>query len=63
MSLLPNMYLLHIIYEFLSYLFGLMCRDDVYKGKVPGTYAESKDCHKQVNKFSGNNYKGYPTKE
>jgi viroplasmin and RNaseH domain-containing protein len=35
----------------------------MYKGKVPCVYAEWKDCHKQVNKFSGNSYKGYPTKE
>jgi viroplasmin and RNaseH domain-containing protein len=35
----------------------------MYKGKVPGVYAEWKNCHKQVNKFSGNSYKGYPTKE
>jgi viroplasmin and RNaseH domain-containing protein len=36
---------------------------DVYKDKVPDVYAEWKDCHKQVNKFSGNNYKGYLNKE
>jgi viroplasmin and RNaseH domain-containing protein len=35
----------------------------MYKGKVPDVYAEWKDCHKQVNKFSGNRYKWYPTKE
>jgi viroplasmin and RNaseH domain-containing protein len=35
----------------------------MYKGKVLGVYAEWKDCQKQVKKFSGNSYKGYPTKE
>ena len=35
----------------------------VYKGRVPGVYDEWEDCHRQVNKFSGNNYKGYATRE
>lgn len=35
----------------------------VYKGWVPGVYDEWEDCQKQVNKFSGNCYKGYPTRE
>ena len=35
----------------------------VYKGWVPGVYDEWEDCKKQVNKFSGNNYKGYATRE
>jgi viroplasmin and RNaseH domain-containing protein len=35
----------------------------LFKDKVPGVYAEWKDGQKQVNKFRGNNYKGYPTKE
>ena len=35
----------------------------VYKGRVPGVYDEWEDYHKQVNKFSGNNYKGYATRE
>jgi len=35
----------------------------VYIGRVPGVYSEWNDCHRQVNKFSGNNYKGYPTRE
>jgi viroplasmin and RNaseH domain-containing protein len=35
----------------------------MYKGKVLGIYAEWKDYQKQVNKFSCNSYKGYPTKE
>ena len=35
----------------------------VYKGRVPGVYDEWADCQKQVNKFSGNNYKGYATRE
>ena len=35
----------------------------VYMGRVPGVYEEWEDCHKQVNKFSGNIYKGYATRE
>lgn len=35
----------------------------VFRGRVPGVYDEWEDCHKQVNKFSGNRYKGYPTRE
>jgi viroplasmin and RNaseH domain-containing protein len=35
----------------------------VYKGWVPGVYDEWEDCQKQVNKFSGNSYKGNPTRE
>ena len=35
----------------------------VYSGRVPGVYAEWHDCHQQVNKFSGNNYKGYATRD
>ena len=35
----------------------------VYKGKVPGVYDEWEDCLEQVNKFKGNSYKGYKSKE
>ncbi|KAK1628180.1 hypothetical protein QYE76_002495 [Lolium multiflorum] len=35
----------------------------VYKGRVPGVYEEWQDCLEQVNKFSGNSYKGYATRE
>ncbi|KAK1663060.1 hypothetical protein QYE76_051219 [Lolium multiflorum] len=35
----------------------------VYKGRVPGVYEEWQDCLEQVHKFSGNNYKGYATRE
>ena len=35
----------------------------VYKGWVPGVYDEWDDCLKQVNKFKGNSYKGYKTRE
>ena len=35
----------------------------VYMGRVPGVYEEWEDCHKQVNKFSGNIYKGHTTRE
>jgi viroplasmin and RNaseH domain-containing protein len=33
----------------------------VYRDRVPRVYVNSKDCLKQVNKFKGNNYKGYTT--
>ena len=35
----------------------------VYKGRVPGVYEHWEDYQKQVNKFKGNNYKGYKTKK
>jgi viroplasmin and RNaseH domain-containing protein len=35
----------------------------VYKSKITSVYAEWKDCHKKVNKFSSNSYKGHPPKE
>ena len=35
----------------------------VYMGRFLGVYEEWEDCHKQVNKFSGNIYKGYATRE
>ena len=35
----------------------------VYRGRVPGVYEEWVDCHQQVDKFSGNSYKGYATRE
>ena len=35
----------------------------VFDGRVPGVYDNWKDCQRQVNKFSGNNYKGYATRE
>jgi viroplasmin and RNaseH domain-containing protein len=35
----------------------------VCRGWVPGVYHEWEDCQKQVHKFSGNNYKGYATRE
>jgi viroplasmin and RNaseH domain-containing protein len=35
----------------------------VYKGWVSGVYDNWEDCQKQVNKFSGNSYKGYLTRE
>ena len=34
----------------------------VYKGKVPGVYDDWEECRKQVNRFSGNSYKGYTTR-
>ena len=35
----------------------------VYKGRVTGVYEKWEDCQKQVNKFSGNCYKGYVTRQ
>ncbi|KAK1652481.1 hypothetical protein QYE76_070286 [Lolium multiflorum] len=34
----------------------------VYKGRIPGVYDDWEDCRRQVHRFSGNNYKGYPTR-
>ena len=34
----------------------------VYKGKVPGVYDDWEECRRQVHRFSGNSYKGYPTR-
>ena len=35
----------------------------VFDGRVPGVYDKWKDCHRQVNKFFGNNYEGYATRK
>ncbi|KAK1661259.1 hypothetical protein QYE76_049418 [Lolium multiflorum] len=35
----------------------------VYKGKVPGVYNDWEECRRQVHRFSGNSYKGNPSKE
>ena len=35
----------------------------VYIGRVPGVYEEWEDYQKQVNNFSGNNYKCYNSRE
>lgn len=35
----------------------------VFRWRVPRIYDEWEDCHKQVNKFNGNKYKGYQTRE
>ncbi|KAK1683316.1 hypothetical protein QYE76_044164 [Lolium multiflorum] len=34
----------------------------VFEGRVPGVYEEWEECKKQVHKFSGNCYQGYPTR-
>ncbi|KAK1556114.1 hypothetical protein QYE76_048220, partial [Lolium multiflorum] len=34
----------------------------VYKGRVPGVYDDWEDYRRQVHRFSGNSYKGYPTR-
>ncbi|KAK1620578.1 hypothetical protein QYE76_026095 [Lolium multiflorum] len=36
--------------------------DQPYKGRVPGVYDDWEDCRRQVHRFSGNSYKGYPTR-
>ena len=34
----------------------------VYVGRVPGVYEDWEECRRQVHRFSGNSYKGYPTR-
>ena len=34
----------------------------MYKGKVPGVWDDWEECRRQVNRFSGNSYKGYTTR-
>ena len=34
----------------------------VYIGRIPGVYDDWEDCRRQVHRFSGNSYKGYPTR-
>ena len=34
----------------------------IFKGRVPGVYEHWDDAHRQVNRFKGNLYKGYPTR-
>ena len=34
----------------------------VYIGKIPGVYDDWEECRRQVHRFSGNRYKGYPTR-
>ena len=41
--------------EFAEYYTG-------YIGKVPGVYDDWEECRRQVHRFSGNSYKGYPTR-
>jgi viroplasmin and RNaseH domain-containing protein len=35
----------------------------MFEGKVLGVYDKWEDCFKQVNKFKGNSYKGFKTRE
>ena len=58
--------MLHIIYGFANDVYVLCIEITwyvVYKGKVPGVYDEREDCRRQVHGFSGNNYKGYNSRE
>jgi viroplasmin and RNaseH domain-containing protein len=34
----------------------------VHKGRLPGVYDDWDDCRRHVHRFSGNSYKGYPTR-
>ena len=34
----------------------------VYIGRIPEVYDDWEDCRRQVHRFSGNSYKGYPTR-
>ena len=34
----------------------------VYVGRVLRVYEDWEECRRQVHRFSGNNYKGYPTR-
>lgn len=54
-ALYTNMPCVHAMLEMTWYV--------VFEGRVPGVYEEWEDCKKQVHKFSGNCYKGYPTRQ
>src|SRR3954469_4423027 len=62
------MYWLYIIFElFLTFCLSTACIEQmlsyvVYVGRVPGVYEDWEECRRQVHHFSGNSYKGYPTR-
>ena len=35
----------------------------VFKGRVPGVYTDWSECHAQVDKFKGNNYISFQTRQ
>src|ERR1043165_2211672 len=63
------MYWLYIIFELLlTFCLSSACIQQmtsyvVYVGRVPGVYEDWEECRRQVHRFSGNSYKGYPTRE
>jgi len=62
------MYWLYIIFELLlTFCLSSACIQQmtsyvVYVGRVPGVYEDLEECRTQVHRFSGNSYKGYPTR-
>src|SRR3954469_6319687 len=62
------MYWLYIIFELLlTFFLSSACIQQmtsyvVYVGRVPGVYEDWEECRRQVHRFSGNSYKGYPTR-
>src|SRR3954464_9908830 len=62
------MYWLYIIFELLlTFCLSSACIQQmtsyvVYVGRVPGVYEDWEECRRQVHCFSGNSYKGYPTR-
>ncbi|KAK1630829.1 hypothetical protein QYE76_005144 [Lolium multiflorum] len=66
-SIKEAIYVLHHLKGFVEnaemmYLPPKMTYYVMFEGRVPGVYEEWEDCKKQVHKFSGNCYKGYPTR-
>src|SRR3954462_11067841 len=62
------MYWLYIIFELLlKFCLSSACIEQmpsyvVCVGRVPGVYEDWEECRRQVHRFSGNSYKGYPTR-
>src|SRR3954464_6165987 len=62
------MYWLYIICELLlTFCLSSACIEQmpsyvVYVGRVSGVYEDWEECRRQVHRFSGNSYKGYPTR-
>ena len=50
----PNVLFVKCIKQMPSYV--------VYISRIPGVYDDWEDCRRQVHRFSGNSYKGYPTR-
>src|SRR3954467_10625293 len=62
------MYWLYIIFELLlTFCLSSACIQQmtsyvVYVGRGPGVYKDWEEWRRQVHRFSGNSYKGYPTR-